>query len=124
MLREIDSTRQIPGEPLRRWFTSAAMDLIVWYDASSEPSGFQLCFDKYATEHALTWRQDTGFSHTAVDDGDRAGDMCYKATPILIASDRVDAGRILGVFMENSLCLPASIVDLVRQRLLEHIDNS
>lgn len=32
MLREISSTRQNPDEPRKRWFSSASMDLVAWFD--------------------------------------------------------------------------------------------
>ena len=30
MLRELSETRQVPGDPRRRWFMSPRCDLIVW----------------------------------------------------------------------------------------------
>ena len=41
-LDEVQTPRQHPGEPRRRWFTSVALDLIVWYDPTGRPAGFQL----------------------------------------------------------------------------------
>jgi hypothetical protein len=39
MLKEIQKTRQITGEPRRRWFSDEVFDLIVWYaDPVAPPS--------------------------------------------------------------------------------------
>ena len=57
MLAEIEDARQIAGEGTRRWFRDDNLDLIVWYDDSSEISGFQLCYDKYDRERAITWKR-------------------------------------------------------------------
>jgi hypothetical protein len=73
MLIEISNVSQPAGEPRRRWFVSDDLDLVVWCDESGRPSGFQLCYDKGLSERALTWQPDRGFTHTAVDDGDRGG---------------------------------------------------
>ena len=54
-LVEIIHVRQVPGDPRRRWFSSDDMDLIVWYDDSDAPIGFQLCYDKLRSERALRW---------------------------------------------------------------------
>lgn len=120
MLREIASTRQIKGEPRRRWFTSGTMDLIVWCETDGSPIAFQLCYGKSSSERALTWRPDSGFSHMAVDDGDSGG-MRYKSTPVLMAGDGFDAGRILDLFNRNGAGLPRQIVEFVRNRLEERL---
>ena len=59
MLREIPA-KQLQGEPARRWFTSPEIDLYVWLGEDGSPTGFQLCYDKQAREHALTWTQASG----------------------------------------------------------------
>ena len=53
MLREIEKTRQIAGEPTRRWFSDTSMDLIVWVEQESAV-GFQLTYDKPHAEKAVT----------------------------------------------------------------------
>ena len=69
MLREITPSRQPAGDPRRRWFASARCDLIVWLRDDGGIDGFQFCYDKETSEHALTWFDDKGFSHMRVDDG-------------------------------------------------------
>ena len=54
MLTEIEKTRQIPGEGIRRWFRDDELDLIVWYGDDGSIEGFQLCYDKLQHERALT----------------------------------------------------------------------
>src|SRR5438309_10513940 len=65
-------------EERRRWFASADLDLIVWFDDADSPIAFQLCYDKLRSERALTWKPDTGFVHMVVDSGERQGALRYK----------------------------------------------
>lgn len=69
MLVEFTQVRQINNEPHRRWFTSTNIDLIVWFSTNNAPTHFELCYDKQASEKALSWGR-FGFAHTAIDDGD------------------------------------------------------
>jgi hypothetical protein len=116
MLREIMTARQVPGEPKRRWFMSRNADLIVWVDERDSPIGFQLCYDKDTGEHALTWKADSGYSHTAVDSGE-SRPAKYKETPILVADGVFDAQRILDDFRRQGKALPAEIVEFVEARM-------
>jgi hypothetical protein len=116
MLREIKPSRQIPGEPRRRWFTSSNIDLIVWLDDAESPTGFQLCYDKEHHEHALTWTRRAGYSHMAVDPGEPRPAR-HKATPILVADGNFDAKRILEEFRREARSLPPELAQLVEQRL-------
>lgn len=120
MLREITQVRQVKGELRRRWFTSATMDLVVWFDRANLPVGLQYCYDKGSAEHALTWSRESGFSHMAVDDGEGRGGMQHKATPILVADGNFDAGRNLDLFVQNSKHLPAEIQDFVSRKIGEY----
>lgn len=61
-----------PGEPHHRWFQSDYFDLFLWYDATGALCRFQLCYDRYSDEHALTWVQETNdLTHQSVDGGER-----------------------------------------------------
>jgi len=115
MLHELIPTRQVPGEPRRRWFTSPNCDLIVWMDGAA-PSGFQLCYDKDAQEHALTWRPGLGFSHMRVSDGRRGS---HKGTPFLEPDGRCDPAHILEVFNKEAAFLPREYVALVEEKVRE-----
>jgi len=119
MLREVVPTRQIEGEPRRRWFMDEGMDLIVWSGEREELIGFQLAFKGPDEEKALTWMRGRGFSHHRVDDGEgRPGR--YKMAPILLADGRVDAAALAASFRERAGELPARIVELVLARIEEY----
>lgn len=115
MLRELSSARQVPGEPKRRWFSSARCDLIVWVRDDDSADGFQFCYDKDTREHALTWTQGRGFSHTAVDPGDSPAR--HKGTPILVADGAFDANRILEIFQAEAQSLPPEYATLISRKL-------
>ena len=116
-LRELRNTRQIEGEPRRRWFSSPQLDLIVWLNDAGEPLGFQLCYDKPRAERALTWHTDRGYDHAAVDEGDRMSTQSYKQTPILVADGLFDSKRIKQVFLDASEKVPAPLRKLVAEKL-------
>lgn len=120
MLKEIRAVRQIQGEPKRRWFTSAAMDLVVWCDDGGMPIGFQLCYDKGRAERALSWSRSAGYSHMAVDDGEGNTGLRYKSTPILLADGELDKMRLRGIFMANSAQLPPQIAAFVSDKIGEY----
>jgi len=121
MLREIRNVRQVPGELKRRWFTSDTMDLIVWVDQSDDPAQIQLCYDKgrRRAERALTWRKGSGYTHTAVDDGEIAYGR-YKSTPILVADSSFNSARVSDLFLKDSSHLPTHIVRFVSSKIQEY----
>ena len=90
---EIEDTRQIPGEGIRRWFRDEELDLIIWYDDNRIMEGFQLCYDKSNHERALTWRRPNSYQHHAIDTGGPATGG-PKMSPVLVADGVVDAARI------------------------------
>jgi hypothetical protein len=118
MLEEIINVRQVKGDLRRRWFSCSTMDLVVWFDQSDSPVGFQYCYDKGSAERALTWTLESGFSHMAIDDGEGGG-LQQKASPILVADGNFDAVRNIDLFLKNSQCLPAEILDFVNARFSE-----
>jgi len=115
-LRELADTRQIPGEPRRRWFCSPELDLIVWLDDDEELLGFQLCYDKHASERALTWRAGRGYDHAAVDAGETRPSK-YKSTPILVANGAFQHERVSAIFRDASLEVPEHIRAFVAQAI-------
>ena len=116
MLREIKDTRQIQGETPRRWFTDKAMDLIVWFDDNDAITGFQLCYDKPFAEHALTWRQDAGFLHNRVDDGEGKPGS-HKGTPILVPDGQFNLAEIREKFSRAAQLLDGGIVEFILHKL-------
>lgn len=119
ILRELADTRQVAGEPHRRWFTAPDLDLIVWLDEREAPIGFQLCYDKERGERALTWRSGRGYDHAAVDSGED-GYAAYKRTPILVADGAFDVKRVSAIFDAASTELPAPIREFVAQTLANY----
>lgn len=121
LLLEVGNVRQIPGEPKRRWFSSAEFDLFVHCAEGSGFVGFQLCYDKPHREHAIVYSETEGFRHMAVDDGEQRPGK-YKASPMLTADGVFDASRIYASFSEASASLPADVADYVRRALARHPD--
>jgi hypothetical protein len=118
MLREYENVRQIPGEAKRRWFFDDYFDLIVWVHAN-DVLGFQLCYDILKTHRALTWHQDTGFSHHRIDDGEsRPGHM--KASPILMPDGKFDYETIAQRFKLASPHVDEHIATFVFEKLMEY----
>src|SRR5262245_40298969 len=119
-LTEIAGVRQDPKEPRRRWFWSNVAELMVWLDESGAPIGFQLSYDKAVAERILTWKQDSGFLHTAVDDGESDVGFRHKATPILIADGDFDAKRVMKQFHELAANLPPELIRFVTEEITQH----
>ncbi len=115
MLREISETRQIRGEPRRRWFNSDAMDLYVWYDNEDAPLGFQLCYGKPNEERALTWFPPASYSHMRVDTGPSEGQG--RGTPLLVVDGLFEPLPVRAEFARLGAGLPADVRDLVIARL-------
>lgn len=117
MLRELPNTRQVEGEPPRKWFFSHLLDLVVWFDPTGIPCAFQLAYDKYNGEHSVSWHYERGYSHYAVDDGEsKAG---YSQTPFLYANGPFKKNAVLEQFLALSDELPPAIAELVEVKLRE-----
>jgi hypothetical protein len=119
-LIELINDQQTAGEPRRRWFNSADVDLIVWYDKGDSLTGFEFYYDKSISEHAFIWRSDSGYIHLAVDDGEQKSMLNYKESPILVADGQFDVDRIRKLFEGSSKKLPAAIVSFVKQKIEQH----
>ncbi len=117
MLRELDYIRQ-PEEPKRRWFADDYFDLIVWTDRQGAITGFQLCYDLPGEERALTWQEQTGFSHYRVDDGELQ--RPYKATPILVDDGYFDAAAIAQIFKEHSRSMDEQVSRFVLGKIRDY----
>jgi hypothetical protein len=139
MLREIEKTRQIAGEPRRRWFSDEVFDLIVWYaDVAEAPSetgrspsaaapdptgivGFQLCYRDWPEEKALTWLKGEGFSHNRIDPGEGRPDH-HKMTPILLPDGEFDAGQVREQFRTACAQIDPLVADTVCNALSHYPD--
>jgi len=115
LLREIPKPRQIPDDPRRRWFTAPGLDLIVWFDESNQPLGFQLCYEKKHKEFALTWKAGKGYDHSAVDSGEQL--PIRNRTPVLVADGTFDADYVSRLFEAASVEVPSPLRSLVSEAL-------
>lgn len=117
MLREISSIRQNLDEPNKRWFSSASMDLVAWFDDDDVLVAFHLCYDKSHAERAVVWRQrGTRLEHLVVDDGESTPGK-HKASPILTAEHRLPLQRVREKLLLESSELPPVILADVLARL-------
>ena len=117
MLHEIRNVKQERGSGRRRWFESDGLDVIVWFDARDEITGFQLCYDLGRGDHAFTWREAHGFGHHAIDLGDRAS--YSKMTPILQPDGKVPWRELIGLFEARCETLEPALRELIRGKLAE-----
>jgi hypothetical protein len=121
MVHEVQGARQIPEEGFRRWFTDQFFDLIVWYEGG-EPdgaiAGFQLCYDKFNKERALTWRRGKGFTHEKVDDGEGPFALQAKMTPILLPDGEFDAEGVTRRLREQSGAMDQEVARFVLDALV------
>jgi hypothetical protein len=116
MLIEVTNTREIEGEPRRRWFWDHAVDLYVWYDDAGEVVQFQICYDKGPNEKALNWNRGTGLSHRGVDDGE-SGVFRMKSTPILTGRSELDLVAVRRVFEPAAGRLEYDLHEFILQKL-------
>ena len=115
MLREIKNVRQERTAGRRRWFESDGLELVVWFDAADELTGFQLCYDLGRGEHALTWREGHGFSHHAIDTGDET--PFANRTPILQPDGVAPWTHLIQVFEASAGSLEPDLRRLIRGKL-------
>jgi hypothetical protein len=94
------------------------MELIVWLDEGGRPDGFQICYlGEGRREHALTWRNGSGFAHSRVDSGDTRPDK--NLTPILVPDGAVPWEKLRGEFAAAGAQLEAPVREFVDARLGE-----
>ena len=119
MLQEVKHVRQIQGEPFRRWFSDDRFELFVWHGSDNQVIGFQLCYREGSDQKALTWQQDSGFTHNRIDDGE-GGAMCSKMTPILLPDGAFDYDHILALFEKACGELDPQLARLVTRTMREY----
>ncbi len=116
MLREMKGVSQKEPGIFRRWFEDDYFELIVWYrDGEEDPLGFQLCYDRFGREHALTWKEGSGFTHDSVDQGEHPGQM--KSTPVLMQNGPVPADDLKTRFSVESGEIDSAVTEYVMDRL-------
>lgn len=120
MLTETKPLRQYSGE-YRRLFQDDEFDLFLWFSSdvpNADLVGFQLCYDKFAREQALTWHKDAGFSHSLVDTGDDSPKA--NRTPVLVKGGEFPAQRVTALFQQRSSQLDPIIARFVQNKLDEY----
>jgi hypothetical protein len=122
MLREIKTGRKQDGEYARRWFADDYFDLIVWLDDKGGLYGFQLCYGLGRNEHAFTWKQDSGFAHNLIDDGEQT--PAKNMSPILVPDGVFPLEQIISQFAEGSSGIDAEVSGFVLGKLREYSENN
>ena len=117
MTRLVELNRDQTIAENRRWFSSNDMDVIIWIDENRSIKAFELYYDKNVNEHVLVWRDGSGFSHLAVDDGEQKPVLNHKETPILIPDGVFEADRIMRLFETTREDLPAELFKFVHHEL-------
>lgn len=117
MLRELVDTRQVKGEPPRKWFFSHDLDLVVWFDSTGLPCAFQLAYNKYKNEHSISWHHEKGYQHYAVDDGESSG--IRSTTPFLYANGPFMRDIVVEQFIALSGELPFTVTEVIVKKLRE-----
>jgi len=124
MLKE-SFTGRAPTRSDRRWFSDDYFDLIVWAGQNGAISGFQLCYDKFKKERALTWTETNGYKHDRVDDGEP--NPTKNLTPILVPDGTCPTQGIIDLFMLRSAevdpRLRSFVLDKLREYQRSHQDN-
>jgi hypothetical protein len=117
MLRELPNTKQVAGEPMRRWYFCHDIDLVVWFDESEMPIAFQLAYDKDDDERSISWHRDRGFKHYVVDNGSPLGTGFQ--TPFLYMDGpfQPNRERVLAEFVRLAGDLPPLVVAFVTEKL-------
>jgi len=118
MIREILHIRQIEGEPKRRWFMDDFFELLIWSGDDRDIVAFELYYNRFLGQHALSWRKGSGYTHYEVDDGEgRPGKM--KASPILLPDGKFDHERIAERFKQESAVIEAYVSRFVYEKILQ-----
>ena len=117
MLKQVKATRQVPGEPFRRWYTDNDTDLIVWLE-QYRIVGFELTVPAGIERDVLTWHEGKGPWVAGLDDGEgRPGRP--KMTPILTERHGADWTESLRHFRSVAAELPSGLAALVEQKIRE-----
>jgi hypothetical protein len=115
MLSEVAKTKQVDGEPVKRWFTSDNMDLFVWLDDENNILNYQLTYDKERNEKALTWDKTEGFKHLVVENSERS--CKYPQSPLLKVGGTLDLQKLLTHFDAYSQTLYSEIKSFIISRI-------
>lgn len=118
-LHELRDARQIPGEPFRRWFRSADLELVVWESPVGTITGFELYYEEGGDPKALTWFRGKGFSHSRIDDGE-GRPARHKMTPILVPDGTFQEEAIARRFANASRQIESSLSSFVIAKIAQY----
>jgi hypothetical protein len=82
-----------------------------------ELTWFQLCYDKYDNQHAITWFKEGHVAHNRIDE-DSVGAGGMDMTPILFTDGLFDNLKIAREFQERS----ANLEPWIRRKILDVIN--
>ena len=119
MLVEADNVSQPQGEPHRRWFVGAGLDLTLWTGPEKGFQGFQICYRLPGGEKVLTFQEGDGYSHHNLDDGESSCGR-FKQTPLLVPDGVLDRDGLLARFLEEAAELEVPILNYVAEKLREY----
>ena len=117
MIYEIKYARKYDGGRRVRWFLDDFFDLAIWFDEAENIASFQLSYDKYSDEHAITWKRDKGFLHEKIDDGEIPGR--HKKSPILMPDGLFPKKSIADRFEKESKNIHPAIREFVHKKILD-----
>ncbi len=117
MLKELSSP-PYPEKEIRRWFSDGFFDLIVWIDREAVITGFQLCYDKYGNERAITWSKKRGFSHERVDDGEKSPGK--NLSPVLVPDGQCPVQALIARFETESSGIDEAVRIFVSGKLVDY----
>ena len=109
MLRELANTKQVEGEPIRKWYFAPDQDLVVWFDPIDQPIAFQLAYG----DRSVSWHPTRGYRHYMVDEK-FAG---WFGTPLLNEGGVFPKAEVISRFRSISSELPSSVRALVCEKL-------
>jgi hypothetical protein len=78
-----------------------------------------LCYDIKGDQHALTWREGSGFSHNRVDAGEDSI-YRYKMTPVLVLDGVFDPATIAERFKRESEAIDETVANFVSEKLMQY----
>lgn len=98
----------------KSWTVDDCLDLVIWYDATGDMYGFQLCYDRFGHQRAVTWTHHDGFSHSYVHS---SGGLGAGMSPVLRSCDDFPWRLVLREFMMRSQELDPAIRMLIRDMI-------
>ena len=93
-----------------RQFSDDYFDLYVQQDGRMV-TWFQLCYDKYGDQKALTWSKAGQLSHARVDEDNEKGQ--YPMSAILVADGSLDCQSLLSRFKTASRGIDRRVISAV-----------